>query len=68
VEVEEGGDTAFGLEPADHTIHRTVISSEEGGDTAFGLEPGLIEVEIHAVDTLDLQSHVVLEDVGDGTW
>ena len=44
------------------------MEAEESGDTAVGLEPGLIDVEVHAVDAFDLQSHVLAEDIGDGTW
>ena len=31
-------------------------------------KPGLIDVEVHAVDAFDFQRHVLLEDIGDGTW
>ena len=44
------------------------VEAEEGGDTAIGLQPGLIDVEVHAIDAFDFQSHVVLEDIGGGTW
>jgi hypothetical protein len=46
----------------------TAMEPEEGGDTAIGLQPGLIDVEIHAVDAFDFERHVVLEDIGGGTW
>jgi hypothetical protein len=37
-------------------------------DPAVGLEPGHVDVEIHAVDTFDLQSDMIFEDSGDGAW
>ena len=58
-----------------HRVHEgrggeglAAVEAEEGGDAAVGLQPGLIDVEVHAVDAFDFQSHVVLEDFGDGTW
>ena len=35
------------------------MEAEEGGDAAVGLQPGLIDVEVHAVDAFDFQSHVL---------
>jgi hypothetical protein len=32
------------------------------------LQSGLIDVEVHAVDAFDLEGHVFVEDIGDGTW
>ena len=32
------------------------------------LQPGLIDVEVHPVDAFDFESHVEIEDFGDGTW
>ena len=58
-----------------HGVHQcrggeglTTMEAEERGDTAVGLESGLIDVEVHPVDAFDFQSHMVLEDIGDGTW
>ena len=34
----------------------------------FGLQAGLIDVEVHAIDAFDFQSHVLVEDIGDGPW
>jgi hypothetical protein len=44
------------------------VEAEERRDPAFGLKPGLVDVEVHPVDAFDFQSHVVGEDVGNGTW
>src|SRR5512135_1468222 len=46
----------------------TAVEPEEGSDASFGLEPGLIDVEVHAVDALDLEGQVLAEDIGNGTW
>ena len=46
----------------------TAVKAEERGDAAVSLQPGLVDVEVHAVDAFDFQSHVLLEDFGDGTW
>ena len=44
------------------------MEAEEGSDPAIGLQPGLIDVEVHAVDAFDLESHMILEDLGGGPW
>jgi hypothetical protein len=46
----------------------TAVEAEERSDTAVGLQTGLIDVEVHAVDAFDFESHVVLEYIGSGTW
>jgi hypothetical protein len=44
------------------------VEAEERGDAAVGLQPGLVDVEVHPVDAFDFQSHMLLEDFGNGTW
>ena len=46
----------------------TTVEAEEGSNTAVGLQPGLIDIEVHAVDAFDLESHVFTEDFGNSTW
>ena len=46
----------------------SAMEAEESGHAAVGLQPGLVDVEVHAVDAFDLEGHVLLEDIGDGTW
>jgi hypothetical protein len=41
------------------------MMAEEGGDLAFALQLGLVDVEVHAVDAFDFQSHMVAEDFGE---
>ena len=48
--------------------HLPAVEAEERGDTAIGLQPGLVDVEVPAVDAFDFQRHVVLENIGGGTW
>jgi hypothetical protein len=44
------------------------MGAEEGSDLTFALEPGLVNVEVHAVDALDFQGHVLANDFGDSAW
>ena len=37
----------------------TTVEAEERSDATVGLQPGLIDVEVHAVDAFDFQSHVL---------
>jgi len=46
----------------------TAVEPEERRDTTGRLQTGLIEVEIHAVDAFNLESHVLAEDIGNGPW
>jgi hypothetical protein len=46
----------------------TAVEAEDGGDAAVSLQPELIDIEIHAVDAFDRESHVFAEDFGDRTW
>jgi hypothetical protein len=44
------------------------VKAEERGDATIGLQPGLVDIEVHPVNAFDFQSHVVFEDLGNGTW
>src|SRR5579871_2154041 len=46
----------------------TTMGAEEGSDLTFALEPGLVDVEVHAVDALDLQGNMLAQDFGNGAW
>jgi hypothetical protein len=53
-----------------HRIHQrrrgelvTPTPDEEDRDPAAVLQPGLIDVQVHPVDALDLQHHVIRQDV-----
>ena len=41
------------------------VPDEEPRDTAAIGQPGLPHVEIHPVDRLDLEHHVIVEDISD---
>ena len=41
----------------------TPVPDEEDRDPAAALQPGLIDVQVHPVDALDLQHHVIGQDV-----
>ena len=64
-----------GDEGLTHGVHQcrgredlSAMEAEERGHSTVGLESRLIHVEVHPVDTFDFQSHMALEDFGDGTW
>ena len=40
---------------------------EERGDPRAVLQPGLVEVEVHPVDRLDLEQHVIGQHIGGRT-
>ena len=40
------------------------MEPEEASGLFFGLQLGLVDVEVHAIDALDFQGHVLLEDSG----
>ncbi len=42
------------------------VKAQERGNTTLALELGLVDVEVHAVDTLDFQGHMLADDFGDG--
>jgi hypothetical protein len=44
------------------------VPPEERGDPALVLQPRHVRVEVHAVDTLDLQGDVLTQDLGDAPW
>ena len=46
----------------------TAVEAEERRDATVGLEPGLIDIEVDAVDSLDLECHMLAEDFGNGSW
>lgn len=41
----------------------TAVSAEEADNAARELQLGLVHVEVHAVDALDLEGDVVFEDL-----
>jgi hypothetical protein len=43
------------------------VPHEEHGDPGTMLQPGLVEVEVHAVDRLDLEQHVTSKHIGSRT-
>jgi len=43
------------------------VADEEPGYAAAVLQPGLVDVQVHPVDRLDLEDHVIRQDVGDST-
>ncbi len=69
-EVHDGRDEvrAHGRHESRGGEYLTAVEAEERRDAAIGLQAGLIDVEVHAVDAFDLQSHMILEDLGDGAW
>ena len=46
----------------------TAMKPEETGDSAFPLQGGNIDVEIHPVDALNFQRHMLSENFGDASW
>jgi hypothetical protein len=44
---------------------RSPVPTEEPDRPVHMLQPGLVDVEIHPVDALDLQGDVVIEDISD---
>ena len=44
------------------------VEAPEMGDALLGLQPGDIEVEVQAIDALELEGDVILEDLSDGSW
>lgn len=46
----------------------TAVVPEEADHTALRLQLGHVGVEVHAVDALDLQGDVLVEDLGDRPW
>jgi hypothetical protein len=38
----------------------------QAGTQQAGVAPGLVDVEVHAVDTFDFQGHMLADDFGDG--
>ena len=43
------------------------MPDEERGDPGAVLQPGLVQVEVHAVDRLDLEQHVISQHIGGRT-
>jgi len=43
------------------------VPDEERGDPRAVLQPGLVDVEVHAVDRLDLEQHVISQHIGGRT-
>jgi hypothetical protein len=40
------------------------VKAQERGNTTLALELGLVDVEVHVVDTLDFQGHMLADDFG----
>ena len=65
-ELVDGGDELLG-----HRVHQrrgdkrvAPVPFEEPDHTELVLQLGLVEVQVHAVDALDLKRHVLGEDLG----
>src|SRR5580658_62827 len=58
-----------------HGVHQgrrgefvAAVTAEKLGDSAFALQHRHVDIEIHPVDALQLESHMVIEDIGDALW
>ena len=43
------------------------VPDEERGDPRAVLQPGLVQVQVHPVDRLDLEQHVISQHIGGRT-
>jgi len=43
------------------------VPDEERGHPRAVLQPGLVDIEVHAVDRLDLEQHVISQHIGGRT-
>src|SRR4030095_15649870 len=46
----------------------TTMEAEEAGDAALPLQWPHVDVQVHPVDSFDLQGHVIGQDFGHGSW
>ena len=46
----------------------TAIGPQESHHTAIPLQLRNVDVEVHAIDPLDFESHVIFKDVGHRSW
>lgn len=46
----------------------SAVIAEKGSDADLGLQFRLVDVEVHAVDALDFQGHMVGHDIGNAAW
>ena len=58
----------IGAISAEDAKRLAAMRAEEPGHAALGLEPRDVHVEVHPVDALDLQGHVVAQDLRHGAW
>jgi hypothetical protein len=41
---------------------------EEGGDATFALKPRHVDVQVHPIDTFEVEDHTFADDRGDDAW
>ena len=46
----------------------SAVEAEERGHGPLALESGNAQVEVHPIDALQFQDHVILEDIGRTLW
>jgi hypothetical protein len=58
-----------------HGIHQrrggkavSAVEAEKLSHPLLGLQAGHVDIEVHAVDALQLKGDVIFEDLGDGAW